>query len=206
MLNFIKSIDTYLFYLINHGTKNNLFDNIMPIITNVKNFYLIFLFIWLLMILSSKYKYRLAGWTIIVSVTFSDILSSKILKHIFLRPRPYEVLEDVFKLVSSAGPSFPSSHAVNSFTAATLIMLFLKNPVYTALAFIVATLSAYSRVYVGVHYPLDVIFGAILGLVIGLGIYKIVYMIFKIDNKNFELKRSNNDTSLSTNQRNDNTV
>ncbi len=203
MIDFIKSVDTYLFYLINHGSKNRLFDSIMPIITNVKNFYLIFLVIWLLIIFSSKYKYRIAGWTIIISVTFSDILSSKILKYIFLRPRPYEVLPDVFKLVSSAGPSFPSSHAVNSFTVATLIMLFFKNPIYTALAFIVATLSAYSRVYVGVHYPLDVIFGAILGVIIGLGIYKIVCIIFKIENKNFKLEK---DTDLSTNQRNDNTV
>ncbi len=201
MVNLINSIDTYLFYVINHGTKNKFFDVIMPFITNVKNFYLIFLVIWLLMIFSSKYKHRIAGWTIIISVTFSDILSSKILKHIILRPRPYEVLSDVFKLVSSAGPSFPSSHAVNSFTAATLIMLFFKNPVYTAIAFFVATLSAYSRIYVGVHYPLDVVFGAILGVIIGWGIYKIVCKIFKID---VELEANKED--LSTNQKDSNAV
>lgn len=185
MLNLIKSVDTFLFYLINHGTKNSLFDQIMPIITNTKNFYIFFLILWFLMVFSSVYKTRVAGWSIIIAVTFSDILSSKILKYIFTRQRPYEVLDNVYKLVSSAGYSFPSSHAVNSFTAATLIMLFFRNKLYTFIAFIIAIMSAYSRVYVGVHYPSDVIFGALLGMFLGWCIYKIVVKIFKIEeNKN----------------------
>jgi len=181
MLKFIVNLDTALFYFINHNMRNKYFDILMPILTNPKNFYIIFLIIWFLMVFSSKYRYRIAGWAIIIGVSISDIISSRILKHLILRPRPYEVLPDVYKLVSSAGPSFPSSHAVNSFTVATLIMLFFKNPVYTTIAYIIAFLSAFSRVYVGVHYPLDVISGAIIGVILGIGFYKIVNKIFKLD-------------------------
>ncbi|MCX7716469.1 MAG: phosphatase PAP2 family protein [Endomicrobia bacterium] len=155
----------------------------MPIITESRNFFIFFLILWFLMIFSKQYRYRVAGWCIIIAVTFSDVLSSKILKHLFLRQRPYEVLNDVYKLVSSAGPSFPSSHAVNSFTVAMLIMLFFRKAVYTIIAFAVATLSAYSRVYVGVHYPSDVVFGAVLGCIIGWAMYSIVKKFFKIESK-----------------------
>jgi|YNPMSStandDraft_1061717.scaffolds.fasta_scaffold00100_14 undecaprenyl-diphosphatase len=181
MIKFIINLDTSLFYLVNHNMRNIYFDNIMPFLTNPKNFYIIFLIIWCLMVFSSKYRYRVAGWSIIIAVTISDILSSKLLKHLILRQRPFEVLPNVYKLVSSAGPSFPSSHAVNSFTVATLIMLFFKNPVYTTIAYVIAFLSAFSRVYVGVHYPLDVIAGAIIGVIIGICCYKIVKKIFKLN-------------------------
>ncbi len=183
MLKFINYLDTSLFYLINHNMKNMYFDIIMPFITNPRNFYILFLVIWFLMVFSSKYRYRIAGWSIIIAVAISDILSSKILKHLILRPRPFEVLPDVYKLVSSAGPSFPSSHAVNSFTVATLITLFLKNPVYTTIAFIMAFLSGFSRIYVGVHYPLDIIAGAIIGIFLGIVFYKIVKKIFKLNDQ-----------------------
>lgn len=183
MLKFINYLDTSLFYLINHNMKNMYFDIIMPFITNPRNFYILFLIIWFLMVFSSKYRYRIAGWSIIIAVAISDVLSSKILKHLILRPRPFEVLPDVYKLVSSAGPSFPSSHAVNSFTVATLITLFLKNPVYTTIAFIVAFLSGFSRIYVGVHYPLDVIAGAIIGVFLGIIFYKIVKKIFRLNDQ-----------------------
>ncbi len=186
MIEFLKNLDITIFYLINNYTKNILFDYLMPLITNVKNFYLIFFILWLLMIFSKNKNYRIAGWTILISLFFSDILSSKILKNIFLKPRPFEVLDNVFKLVSSAGPSFPSSHALNSFNIATLIMLFLRNKFYTTLAFVLAFLSAYSRIYVGVHYPSDVVFGALLGIFIGTVVYKFVEKIFKLstDNRN----------------------
>lgn len=181
MLKFIINLDTSLFYLVNHNMKNVYFDIIMPFLTNPKNFYVIFLILWFLMVFSSKYRYRVAGWSIVIAVTISDFLSSKILKHLFLRQRPFEVLPDVYQLVSSAGPSFPSSHAVNSFTVATLIMLFFKNPVYTTIAFTTAFLSAFSRIYVGVHYPLDVIVGAIIGIILGLIFYRIVKKFFRLD-------------------------
>ncbi len=181
MIQFFKNLDISLFYFINHNLKNSFFDFLMPIVTNVKNFYLVFFILWLLMIFSKNYRFRIAGWTILITLIFSDILSSKILKHIFLRPRPFETLEGVYKLVCSAGPSLPSSHAVNSFTAATLIMLFFKRPLYTIISYTIATLSAFSRVYVGVHYPSDVVFGAIIGFFIGWVSYKIVIKILKLE-------------------------
>ncbi|MCX7956566.1 MAG: phosphatase PAP2 family protein [Endomicrobia bacterium] len=192
MIEFLRNIDVAIFYFINRNTQNIYFDIIMPFITNPKNFYFAFLILWLFIIFSKEYKYKIAGWTIIVGVTVSDILSSKILKHIFLRKRPFYVLENVNKLVSAAGPSFPSSHAVNSFTVATLIALFFKKPLYTLIAYLMAFLSAYSRVYVGVHYPLDVIAGAVIGILLGLIIYKITQKIFKLEKSNVEINKEDN--------------
>ncbi|MEN3014163.1 MAG: phosphatase PAP2 family protein [Endomicrobiia bacterium] len=181
MIDFLKNLDISIFYFINHTTKNQIFDIVMPFITNTRNFYIIFLILWFLMIFSSNLRYKIAGWSLIVGVSLSDLLSSKILKHIFLRKRPFEVLENVYQLVKAAGPSFPSSHAVNSFAAATLIALFFKKPLYSVVAYILAFFSAYSRVYVGVHYPFDVLFGAILGILFGWIVYKVLDKVFKLE-------------------------
>lgn len=178
MIDFLKNLDIKIFYFINHNMKNNIFDIIMPIITDVKNFYLIFFLLWLAIMISKHYKNRIAGIGIIFGVTLSDILSSRILKHIFLRPRPFEVLDNVFKLVSSAGPSFPSSHAFNSFTAATLITFFFKKKFFSLIAYFIAFLSSFSRIYVGVHYPSDIFFGAIFGFLFGWLFYKIIKKFF----------------------------
>lgn len=192
ILEFIKDIDIQLFYLVNHEWRNFLFDVIMPFITNTKNFYLIFIIIWICLIYYGKSKTRISAWSIIIGAMFSDILSSKILKHLINRPRPFETLQNVIKMVSSAGPSFPSSHAVNSFTVATMFMLFFKNDYADdknkitqivknywvgLVAYTFAFLSAYSRVYVGVHYPFDVFCGAILGILLGYGFYQITIKI-----------------------------
>lgn len=82
------------------------------------------------------------------------------------RIRPCHTLPDIRLLVPcGGGKSFPSSHAVNNFAFAILLGSFFKE--YKFHFIILASLVAFSRVYVGVHYPSDVIFGSILGCIIG---------------------------------------
>ncbi len=192
MLDIVKILDIKLFYIINHNWRNSFLDIIMPFITNTKNFYLLFLAIFLGMLLFGNYKTRITAVSLCVGITLSDLFSSKLLKHIFNRPRPFEVLENVIKMVPSAGPSFPSSHAMNSFTVATMLFLFfkksskakkniieiLKSYWVGIIAYLFATLSAISRVYVGVHYPSDIICGAVLGIFLGYMFYKLTKKIF----------------------------
>lgn len=100
-----------------------------------------------------------------VFVGFTDFLSSKILKEFFARPRPYNFLENVnFLAVAKKSFSFPSSHAVNLSTA--VFLLTKKFEKLKILLFVLLALVCFSRIYIGVHYFLDVFCGVILGFVL----------------------------------------
>ena len=106
-------------------------------------------------------------------VALSDILSSHVIKEIFYRPRPCrdELMADKVRFLAKTcglNGSFTSSHATNHFAIATYLYITLRKlSPYWGLAFIWASLISYAQVYVGVHYPFDVIGGAILGSTLG---------------------------------------
>ena len=89
-----------------------------------------------------------------------------VLKRLILRPRPYLVVQGLVCLVPpESSTSFPSGHAASSFVCAWLLTCCFGKK--GALAYIPATLIAISRVYVGVHYPSDVLAGMVLGTLVG---------------------------------------
>jgi undecaprenyl-diphosphatase len=109
---------------------------------------------------------RSAVLVLIVTIAFSDQLNSFWIKQIFGRIRPCHVLEDVHLLVScGSGYSFPSSHAVNNASAAVVLSFFYRKWIWAFSVF--AGLVGFSRIYVGVHYPSDVLAGFILGAACG---------------------------------------
>ena len=120
--------------------------------------------IWLLIALIAALYWRRPA--IVLYVTLADLLagvSSSLLRHAIGRERPPLRFPEPHPLVHVPGsPSFPSGHAATSFAcAATLAWLTPLSPVAL---YALAALIAFSRVYVGVHYPLDVIGGAALGV------------------------------------------
>lgn len=157
-----KGIDEQLFYLINQGLKNPFLDKWMPIVTNIDNWLWLLVLGWIALFIFGGRKGRLVCISAIIAVLIADNLVSYILKPFFGRTRPLVPLE----LAHTVSPSFPSNHATNVFAIAMILSWYYKrlSPVW----FTGASIVGFSRIYIGVHYPSDVIGGAFTGIVCAL--------------------------------------
>jgi undecaprenyl-diphosphatase len=166
MTDIIYSIDLSIFYFINHTLSNPIFDKFFPFITNVKSWYLAYIILWGILVSKGGKIGKIASIGIILLIATSDQLSSNLLKNLFERIRPCNFLDDVNVLVHcSRSYSFPSSHAVNNFAVA--MYFYMIYPKLKWILFPVAFLVAFSRPYVGVHYPSDILAGGTFGVLVG---------------------------------------
>ena len=114
-------------------------------------------------------KHRKMGLQLLLSMLCTFILGNLILKNIFARPRPCDIDTAVQLLISRPhGHSFPSGHSINSMVAA--VALFLNNKKIGIPAVIVATLIGFSRMYLFVHFPTDVLVGFIIAILVAIGV------------------------------------
>jgi len=184
MINTIVEIDKNLMVFLNKTLSNPIFDILMPIITNQKFLTIIGVILILYLGFYSGRRGKITLIVLIFAVGISDAVCAQIIKPWVSRIRPsHEFIEYINLLVSKGGKwSFPSNHAANSFAFATILSYFYdKNK---TMIFSIASIIAFSRVYVGVHYPLDIIFGSLLGYTISWIILS-VWVIIKMR----ELKR-----------------
>lgn len=133
----------------------------MPLITALGNGGLVWIAASLIMLFSESYKIQ--GYMIIASISVTTIIGEGLIKHLIKRTRPFVALIETKLLITKPITySFPSGHTASSF-AAVGIMLAMNNS-WSILALLLASLIAFSRVYLNVHYPTDVLMGIILGL------------------------------------------
>ena len=166
MIDALISLDRQLFALINLAWTHPWLDTLMPIITNSKIWMPFILSAWLWLLLGMKGKKRGLALVLLLGVGLTDVVNSRVLKKAFGRKRPC-VAEPAFwaPMGIKTSKSFPSSHAANTGAFAGII-LFEEGLLWGAPFLILALAVAYSRVYVGVHYPLDVSVGLLVGMAI----------------------------------------
>ena len=165
MASWVGFLDTTLFRLINQTGQNSFLDWFMPFMTDLKNFTYILLLLGGYIV----WRERKGGLVFLVFVgltlAITDPFSSRLLKEWIGRIRPCQVLDEVRLLTDcNTSYSFPSSHAVNIFAAAYFLSRMFRR--LSPLIFGIAVVVGYSRVYMGIHYPLDVVGGAAIGLLI----------------------------------------
>lgn len=147
---------------------NNVLDNIMKTITILGDAGILWIVIALILLF--RVKTRKCGILIITAMVIGLIIGNVILKNLIARPRPFSLDESIQLLIPKpVDYSFPSCHTMVSFEAA--IIIFLNNKKWGMIAIATAILIGFSRMYLFVHYPSDVLFGAILGSIIAIIVF-----------------------------------
>lgn len=182
MLEYLNNVDESLLLLINN-LNGNLLNTVMIFISSKLGWLPLYVLLLYLIIINYRYKSWLVLVSIALVITISDQASVHLFKNVFQRLRPCHVAElaEQLNMVVNCGGKygFLSSHAANSSAVSIFVILLLRNSYswVTPIMISYTLLIMYSRVYLGVHYPSDVIAGAVLGVLVGGIVFKLFSLV-----------------------------
>lgn len=177
-MDWLHNLDFELFLGIHKGMSNDFFDWIMPLLRN--RFFWSPLYLFFIIYCFRQFKkdgYYIVGGTLL-TFAFGDLIASRIIKPTVMRLRPCNepLLSDeiIGRVLCGSGYSFPSAHATNHFAIAIFVILvFYKywKPILP-IGLVWAASISFAQVYVGVHYPVDITAGALLGAAIAFAVHR----------------------------------
>jgi len=180
----LEQVDQQFFLFLN-SFNSPFWDQVMHAISGKIIWAPLYLAILIFLGVKYKRKFLIILLFIILAVTLADQISVHLFKNLVQRLRPCHepALEGLVHLLNGecgGQYGFVSSHAANSFNVALISLLLIKKRWYTISIILWATVVGYSRIYLGVHYPGDVVCGSLLGALIGWSVYMLYVLI---DNK-----------------------
>ena len=190
MIDTLLGIDQELYILINQGMGNAFFDSVLIPFRHKLFWIPLYLFILVFISLNFGQKKWLIYLFLGLTITCSDTISSKLIKPSIERIRPCHCpdLNPAIRIPCSQGYSFTSSHATNHFAIGSFLFFLFSFTKWRTLFLVWAGLIGLAQIYVGVHYPGDVLAGSLIGFLIGSSLFyfytRALNRLFKHDTNN----------------------
>jgi undecaprenyl-diphosphatase len=183
----LEHLDQALFLKINQGASNPVFDAVLPWLRESSFWVPLYLFMAIFILYNFGWRGLIWGLALGLTIALADNLSSKWIKYAFMRLRPCQD-PDFFQYIKlrvgycPGNPSFTSSHAANHFAVAGFVYFAGKKyfTKHMAWFFLWAGIISFAQVYVGVHYPIDILGGTLVGTALG-------WIVANVYNRRFSL-------------------
>ncbi len=177
----LEQLDQQLFLFLN-SLNNPFWDKVMYAISGKITWFPLYLAILVWIGYSHKRKFPVIILFVVIAVTLADQVSVQLFKNVFHRLRPCHepALQGMVHLVNGECGGlygFVSSHATNALNVALISIMFIRKRWFTISIVLWALIVGYSRIYLGVHYPGDVICGSLAGALIGWSVYKLYEIV-----------------------------